>query len=186
METKNHFDLTDSLLEKYQGRPKRIGRYSISDVWAIEKGYLTIEKFLKGEENDFTSCFRMWQGRAKHAQVQELLEGYDLESKKEYAHNDWTLVGKVDAWNNEHILEIKTSDTVLTKPKTWHEYQGKLYCTMFERDICYIVQPIVTGERIILKTLGQVERDDKWFIKRIEKLDAFHKELVHADTATSS
>ena len=100
METKNHFDLTESLLRNYQGRPKKVGRYSVSDVWAIEKSYLTVEKFLKGEENDFASCFRMWQGRAKHAQIQELLEGYDVESKKEYVHNDWLLVGKVNPLNN--------------------------------------------------------------------------------------
>ena len=174
METKSHFDLTDSLLRNYQGRPKTIGRYSVSDVWAIEKGYLTVEKFLKGEENDFGSCFRMWQGRAKHTQAQELLEGYEMETKKEYPHNEWTLVGKVDAINAEHILEIKTAEKVLDKPKAWHEYQGKLYCTMFERDICYIVQPIVKGERVILKTLGEVKRDDEWFNKKLTIIDIFH------------
>ena len=119
----------------------------------------------------------MWQGKSKHKQVQELLEGYVLEEKKEHVHNDWLLVGKADAYNEDHILEIKTGDTIKDKAKEWHEYQARIYCSMFERPICYIVQPVVKSERIILKTIGEIKRNDNWLQKRLEIIDGFHKEL---------
>ena len=179
METKDRFDLTDSLLNKYKGRPKTIGRYAVSDVWAIEKGYLTLRKFLEGQTNDFESCFRMWEGRRKHEQCQELLEGYEIEKKVEYKHNDWLLVGKADAINSltNEGLEIKTSDKLLDKAKSWHEYQAKIYCSMFQVPIFYIVQPRIKENRIILKVLAEIERDDKWFEKKLKVIDKFHQEL---------
>jgi len=181
---KNRFDLTEPLLRLYQGRPHRVGRYNVGDVWAIEKGYMTVEKFLNGQENDFYSCFRMWEGRAKHQQVQELLTDYEHETKKEYSHNNWVLVGKSDALKDDHGLEIKTGDKIKTEAKEWHEYQARIYCTLFERPIWYIVQPIVKGESIILKTIGEVQRDDDWFNKRLEVIDKFHEKLKNTQTSS--
>jgi len=180
---KSHFDLTSSLLEKYKGRPKKVGRYSVSDVWAIEKVYLTVEKFFAGQDNDFISCFRMWQGTWKHQQVQELLQGYIVEKKVEYPHEDWLLVGKADAMNEDHVLEIKTGDTIKDEAKEWHMYQGKIYCTIFQRPECFIVQPVVKGETIRLKTIGTVQRDDKWFEEKLKVIGEFHKKVYeHSKT----
>ena len=172
-----YIDLSESLCKQYQSRPRKISRYYVSDVWAIEKKYLTVEKFLSPQKDSWLDCYRKWSGKWKHQQVQELLTDYEHETKKEYHHNDWVLVGKSDALKDDHGLEIKTGDTIKDKAKQWHEYQARIYCTLFERPIWYIVQPIVKGESIILKTIGEVKRNDKWFQKRLEVIDSFHQEL---------
>lgn len=173
-------DLTPTLLSLYAKKPRKLGQFNVSDVWAIAYKYLTPQMFLKGEEVDFEGVLRMWQGRWKHAQVQEILKemGYELEVRKEYrCREEWKLVGKADAVSETDLLEIKTSETLLSSAKDWHLYQGRLYCTMFDMPRCFILQPIVTGSRVFLKKIGEAKRDDKWFEKQMEVLDKFYKEL---------
>ena len=58
--------------------------------------------------------------------------------------------------------------------KPWHIHQVKLYTSMFDREIGLVYQPVEEENRLILKHLGSVERDDKWFEEQLEKLYEFH------------
>jgi hypothetical protein len=58
--------------------------------------------------------------------------------------------------------------------KPWHEYQVKLYCTMFERPRGVVLQPVENKDGLYLKEIGYVTRDDQWFADEMAKLYAFH------------
>lgn len=173
-------DLTLALLQQFQPKERKLGRFNASDVWAIANGYLTAEEFFNPEKINIISAYKMWQGRWKHSQFQELLGqmGYQCELKKEHTEPRWILVGKVDAINSEQILEIKTSEEILHKSKRWHDYQLKLYLTMFERPFGWIVQPIIKDNRLLLKHLSKVERDDDWFNEQMRILEIFFQKLI--------
>jgi hypothetical protein len=171
-------DLTSKLLEKQKARPVEIGRYSVSRLWGVLNGYCLPGEFLKGEKIDFKSALNMRLGTLKHDLVQELLPDWELEVKKEYKHKDWILVGKCDATQDDTILEIKTSDKVIEKAKRWHEWQVKMYLGMFDKENGIIVQPVIKPNRLLLKEIGSVKKNNDWFIKELGKIDELHKELV--------
>jgi hypothetical protein len=176
------FNLKPLLAEKYVDKPGVIGRYSVSAVWGILNGYTTPEEYIKGKKIDYESAFRMWEGTAKHGQVQSLFEGneyYEIEKKIEYlTEYNWTLVGKADLLDRESVIELKTSTSEMDKAKKWAEFQCKLYCTMFERPKGIICQPVKNGKELYLKSLGEVERNDKWFATQLAKLNEFHNQLL--------
>jgi hypothetical protein len=87
---------------------------------------------------------------------------------------EFTLVGKCDGINDEHILEIKTSDTVMSEAKPWAKYQAKIYCSMFERPFAVVMQPVWKGDKLILKRLAEVKRDEVFFATEMVKLREFH------------
>ena len=119
----------------------------------------------------------MWQGTWKHEQIQQLLEGYECEIKKEFELEGLTIVGKADAINKEEILEIKTTDKVLEKAKSWHTEQLTWYLYMFGRQKGRIVQPVKTSDKLYLKVIGEVKRNDKLVERQIKKLKEFHEKL---------
>src|SRR3990167_34589 len=174
---KEMIDLTPALLKRHYHDPPKFGRYNASELWGIVNGYADPKTWLLGHPVKPQDALRMWSGRWKHEQVQELLVGWIREEKRESEYRDIVLVGKVDAMNETTILEIKTSDAVMTEAKKWAEYQAKIYCSMFERPKAYVVQPVIKGTKIILKELGHVNRNDKWFQNQLSKLYEFH-ELV--------
>jgi hypothetical protein len=147
-------------------------------VWAILKGYTTIEDFLNPKPKTQEDAFRMWQGKWKHAQIQELLldMGYEIEKKIERKVYDWEVVGMADAIKDEG-MEIKTSALLLPEAKKWHAHQAKLYATMFGMPFA-IVQPCVRGSSIYLNVIGREEPDEGWFDKEMEKLNKFHLKLI--------
>jgi len=171
-------DLTKALYNQFEPKKRVPGRYNASELYGIVKGYVSAREYLRQEKPDTLSCFRMWQGRWKHSQVQELLGplGYTIEPKVEFAYKDIILVGKADAIK-ENGMEIKTSNEVLDRAKDWHRFQAKLYCTMFQKETWQIVQPVVTKNRVGLKIIGRVERDDQWFQEQLETLYQFHLEV---------
>lgn len=176
-------DLTEVLLKRYNDNPKInvVGRYSVSKLWSMMNGYLKVENYTKPEPVNFEGAMNMWQGTHKHVQVQELLDEYDKEikivKKIEYIGGDFEIVGMCDAINPEHGLELKTSQKLHSSAKRWHVYQAKIYCTMFEREIFKVVQPVRTKERIYLNVLEEVKRNDSWFNKEMQKLGAYHEQL---------
>ena len=174
-------DLTQTLVQKYRHEGRKIGRYNASDLWGIVNGYATPQTWLLGHSVKPQEAYRMWQGKWKHRQVQELLGemGYVLEQKQEVDYGDFTLVGMVDAMNSEFLLEIKTSEQVIPKAKEWHRYQTKIYCSMFNLSRGYVVQPVVKGQSIILKNIGMVKKDDEWFKRQLDLLSSFHQELLY-------
>lgn len=174
----DHYNLTEDLMAQYGQTKGVVGRYSCSKVFSIVEGWITPEQYRDGEVFNFESAYRMWNGTHRHTQVQSLLKGYKMEIKVEKPYRQFVLVGKCDAIDDKKILEIKTSEKLYTEAKRWHKYQAKLYCTLFERDTAEIVQPVVKGNQLLLRVLGTVKRDDKWFEKQMVKLDEFHNKLL--------
>ena len=172
-----NLDLTQALLNSCKHHERTPARYSVSDLYGIVNGYLTPQTWLYGRPVKLHEAFRMWQGRGKHRQVQELLTDWQIEVKKEYLFEELTLVGVVDAINEDCILEIKTSESVMAKAKEWHKYQARIYCSMFERPLAHVMQPVIKGQRLYLKNLGSVERDDEFFKEQLQLLNKFHKKL---------
>lgn len=174
-------DLTDSLLRSCGHKPPQKNRYSVSSVWGILNGYTSVDEFLNGKPVDFNAAMRMSNGRAKHAQIQELLptDKYEIEKKCELSDPPYafTLVGRADFMDGKTVYEIKTTSSVLEKAKPWHIVQLKLYCTMFRRETGVVVQPVVKGERLILNELGTVKRNDEWFKKQMDKLSEFNERV---------
>lgn len=172
-------DLTPVLLKKFSGYPKKVGRYSVSDMWAILNGYLSVREYLLPKKVDSVQAFRMWQGVTKHNQVQEFLKeiGWECEVKREREIKGFEIVGKVDAINAGEILEIKTSEELMAKAKRWHLFQAKIYCSLFERPVAYIMQPVVNS-KVELKEIGCVKRDEEWFQEQMGLLEQFHEQLI--------
>jgi len=175
-------DITNLLLKRYNSKPREVGKFNCSDIWAINNGYLGVEEYLKGKENTVKDCLNMFGGVMKHTAIQELFEDtdYEIEKRVEYRPDyEWYIVGKADLINKDHIIEIKTSDKLLEKAKSWHIYQCRFYTTMLERPEALIVQPVVS-DKLVLKEIGRVKRNDKWVQGQLEKLNEFYKKLKKA------
>lgn len=174
-----YHDLTPLFEKKFAPYPRKLGRYSVSDVWAILNGYKTPEEFWNQPTPDTESILRMWNGMVIHAQVQGVLEEARCEVKREMQHKHLTIVGKADYLPEGDIgWEFKTSEKAINKSKPWHEWQSKFYATMFERPEWAILQPIVKGGRIMLKEIGRVKRNDEWVKEKLTELELFHAEVV--------
>ena len=168
-------DLTEKLLALYPPKPNKVGRYSCSKIYAILHGWITPEQYINGEAVDFIGAFRMWQGTKKHEQIQELLkDDYIIEEKREKKVKDFEIVGMADLMTEDTVLDIKTSFKLINA-KPWAVHQVKLYLTLFERPFGEIVQPIWTGNKLYLKTLGKYKRDDDFFNKQMDLLAKFHE-----------
>ena len=173
----NDIDITDLILEKNsKSYPRTRGRYSASEIYAIFAGWTPAEKWLKPDPKDAASCIKMWKGTMAHEHIQNLLKNGVCEPKKEHKYKDITLVGKADFLPDDTDAgwEIKTSEEIMPKAKAWHEHQAKLYCTMFQRPSFLILQPAQTEDRVFLKNVGVVYRDDEWFLDQMIKLHKFH------------
>ena len=173
-------DLTPRLIEKFGTKTRKIGRYSVSDIYAILAGWTKPEHFFEPQYNDFVGIKRMWAGVINHDFIESLLEKEKCEQKIVYKYKDIEIVGKIDYLpNDKEVWDFKTSDHVLNKAKQWHIFQVAMYCTMFNRKIGRIYQPVMMGDKYILKHLGMVERSDDWFNLQCEKLYHFHEELLN-------
>lgn len=180
MKISDRFDLNDRVLAKVSDRrPNLIGRYSVSKIWAINNGYLTEEQYIKGEEFSVKSALRMTKGTMKHTYIEELLDGYKTETKKEMKLEHFTIVGVADVLDlfGKDVCDHKTSDE-LKQAKSWDEYQVRIYCTMFERPVGYILQPRQDDNNLWLEIIGKVKRNDKWFDTQMAKLLTFHNNLI--------
>lgn len=178
-------DLTQKLTNSMAARPRTRGRYSASEVFFILSGKTTPEEWLHPSRRKLPEMFKMWDGSMIHGAVQELLRrGYE-EEKREYSDFGITLVGKADYLpdardgvpNENEVWELKTSDKAMTIAKPWQIHQTKLYCSMFGKEKGKIFQPIRTDSTLGLKLIGEVGRDDVWFMEQINKLYDFHMKV---------
>jgi len=186
MRNKMRIDLTKRLVDKtnQEKRTNTIGRYSISNIWAINNNYLSPKQFLEGEEFDFISAFRMFQGTWKHRQLEDLLKNdYPVEQKKEMEikadGETFTIVGIADIQDfidKKDVCDFKTSQE-LKVAKRWDLAQVKAYLTLFEKPKGYILQPRYTKNALWLEVIGETDRDDDWFNKEMNKLAQFHRRL---------
>lgn len=175
-----NIDLTQKLVKKTnsEGHPKKLHRYSCSNIFALLKGWEDPKTYLEPKIFDFENAYRMWQGKHKHLMIQELLPEYDQELKVEKDIDGITIVGMADLINEDEVIEIKTSEKLYPKAKAWQEHQLRLYLTLFERDKGRIVQPVKQGNKLYLKELGSYKRNDAWFDKQIEKLRVIDKQIT--------
>lgn len=177
---KKDIDLTNLLFNKLGKKTRKVGRYNCSDLYAIEAGWLTPEKFLDGEPTDFTALMRMLSGIITHEKIQMMLEKDACEVKVEYPYKDIVLVGKADYLppGIDEVWDFKTSEKIMTKAKPWGLDQVKIYATLFKKKSGVIYQPVIENEKFVLKDRGRVERDDEWFNRKMEMLYGFHQEVV--------
>ena len=179
------------LMKKYEKQKDNvIGRYSCSKIYAILKGWTTPEQYVKGEEIDFPSAFRMWNGTWRHKQGEDLVEGLiETEVKKEIEVEGLTIVGMADYLLETQVADMKTSNEVYPKAKEWHLHQVKLYCTLFEKEEGLVFQPVYKMDLqpnkigqykkvpsdFQFKIIGRVRRNDAWFKQEINKLKEFNE-----------
>ena len=176
-------DLTDALIKSVNSthRENKIGRYHISKIWGMLNGYLPPEKYLEGEQLDFTGAINVWQGTNKHNQIQDLLRrkygSAEMEVKKELKVGDFTIVGSCDVLFPGELWELKTSMSLIPAKK-WAIHQLKLYLHTHDREEGAIYQPRMTGTKLFLKELGRYKKSQKWFDGEMEKLQRYHNQLL--------
>lgn len=85
-----------------------------------------------------------WRGRQIgtliHSGMENILlkEGYKIEQKKTKKIGDYTISGRVDAINDEHIVEIKYKSWY-KGVSTWEAVQLGVYLNLFDRPFGYLV-----------------------------------------------
>jgi hypothetical protein len=173
----NDIDLRPFLKNKMATRPRVRGRYNSSELYAITHGWVTPEQWINPPEKTMKELMVMWNGIAMHSQIEDLLDKRCSEQKKEILYKGITLVGKADylpSNSPDELWEFKTSEKIMEKAKPWARHQTRLYCSMFNKKIGHIYQPIRNEDGLYLKHLGIVKRSDTWFESEMEKLYQFH------------
>ena len=182
-----NIDLTPKLIEKFGKKTNKIGRYSVSGIYAIFAGWTKPEDYFETKYNDFEGIKRMWSGVINHDFIESLLEKEKCEIKVVYKYKDIEIVGKCDYMPNEdEVIDFKTSDKVMTEMKPWSAHQIRMYCSMFNRKRGLIYQPILENDKYILKHIGTVERSDDWFQEQCAKLYKFHEKLIEMQKSLTS
>ena len=170
-------NLTQRLKSKMAPRARVRNRYSSSEMYGIVNGWITPKQWFNPPEKNMKELLNMWNGTGMHNQLEELMGVDNSEKKIEYLYKNIVLVGKADflpVHKPEEVWEFKTSENVMDQAKPWHEYQAKLYTTLFNRKQGLVFQPVQNDQGLFLRHIGTVERDDTWFIAEIEKLYVFH------------
>lgn len=183
--TYRDLDLTPLLTKRFAPYPRTLGRYSVSDIWAILsrnwKGerYKSAHEWLHQSPPDLEGMLRMYNGIIQHEQVQGMLAKEKCEVKKVLPYKNLSIVAKADYLPDDpEGWEFKTSAEPLDKSKKWHDWQGRFYCTMFDRPVWAILQPVIKDSKLMLREIGRVERDDEWVYERLEELLEFHEEVL--------
>lgn len=164
--------------------PRKLGRYNSSELYGITHGYLTPAQWISGREKTIADMLKMWNGNLVHDHVQRLLPASGNEVKREHLYGEITLVGKADHIppniSNE-VWELKSAEEAMDASKPWHDYQVRLYCSIFQREFGKVFQPVQSNDHgLFLKHLGTVGRDDAWFDQELQKLLAFHEQVKEA------
>jgi len=169
-------NLTDYL--RGEKRERKLNRFSVSDLYYLLQGWTSLEEHINGKNIPLMQLWDMKKGEQKHQWIQDSPQFKEMECeiKRVCEVDGLEIVGRADALAKDYGVEIKTGKARETASRS-QEYQAKMYCTMFEKPIFYIVQPYINNEMAYLKTIGVVERDDKWFQKQVEKIKLKYEEL---------
>lgn len=177
-------NLTTKLQQKMKSRPRIRGRYNASELYGITVGFrgqkTTPTEWMTPQNRSVAEMLKMWNGTGIHNQLEELMGKEHAEKKVEYVYKGITLVLKLDFLPPhlpDVIWEFKSSDKLMAKSKPWHEYQLRLYLTAFDKRLGVILQPVSNESGLYLKNIGEVTRDDEWFMEQMEKLYQFHLEV---------
>ncbi len=174
----SHIDLTSFLEKKFARWPRVYGRYSASELYNIYHDKITPEEWIAGKQFTTADMIAMWRGSVVHDMVQSLLTGGTVEAKVVKPYLTFTIVGKADfvPGFEDSVWEFKTSPDKFDLTES-ERFQGRVYCTLFERSKTMFYQPVVTPEKLLLETLGEETRDDEWFSGVMSKVLVFHAKL---------
>jgi hypothetical protein len=132
-------------------------------------------------ERALEDMFNLWNGIGLHNQFQDVMGKEYAEKKEVLIYKDISIVAKADYLPPEYpdeVWEIKTSDKIIEPVrKPWFKTQTKFYCTIFNKPVALIYQPLQDDNGIYLKHIDTVQRDDKWVEEQLEKLYNFHLRL---------
>jgi len=171
-------NLTEKLIaQANEYKPRVLHRYNCSEIWGLLNGYTTPEQWLRGEKKNFKNAYQMWQGTWKHKQIQSLLPEVEQELKTEKKVGNLTIVGIADLIDKDRGYEIKTSEKLHKQAKSWHIFQSKLYCILFDRPEWVIVQPVLGKGYLKLKEIGRVKKNLAWFNETMEQLKEKDNEI---------
>lgn len=182
----NIISLREGIKKLTLKKERKIGRYNVSDIWAMLNGYLPIEQYTKTDELDNAALVNVFLGTEKHTIINKLLnsiypEGIQ-EQKIEKDFGDFVIVGRADFIVGDKIVEIKTSNVVMSTSKTWHDYQLSWYLWLFNKPVGLIVQPLITykqnkPEDICLKIIKKLKVNPVWCEQELKKLKDYHNKL---------
>ena len=108
------------------GHERKIGRYWISDIWAIRKGYLTVGGFFKSKPIDEQGAMNIETGNCFEQKMEEVLvalnKEHDYNPKKELEIDDFILVVKPDFVFPKCIIETKAPVKITREiPEKWKD-----------------------------------------------------------------
>lgn len=169
-------DLTQKLRTRLNSFSRVRGRYYVSDLYYIVNGLMTPEEWLKPKQKDIEGLVKILSLQGMHDKVVGLIKGDFKEEKAESVYEGITLVGRCDLLNVEKS-EVWSLQVDAGEIKPWTEYQLRLYCSMFSRDVGLLYQPVSDKNGLYLKNLLKVEKDDDWFGEQVKKLYTFHLEV---------
>lgn len=173
-------NLTKKFRDSMASRPRVRGRYNASELWGIINGYTTPEGWINPPEKTTEEMLKMWAGVGIHNQLSRIIGTQYCEKKVEFVYKDIVLVGKSDClppgFVNE-IWEFKSSEKKMKSAKPWAIAQVHLYCSMFNKSVGVIYQPLSDDNGIYLKELGRIDRNDDWFERQLELLYIFHQKV---------
>lgn len=181
-------DLTSKL--KGEKRVRKLNRFSCSEMYYLLQGWTTLDDYVNGKEKTVQDYYTMAMGTAKHQMIQEWLKDeYQVEVKKELTFGEIEIVGVADLLHLEPLkdvptlqkpdygIEIKTSTRLKEKSSGAHDFQAKMYCSIFDVPYFIIMQPVLKDGKCILKEIGRVKKSDIFFNNQIKKLTELYQQL---------
>ena len=162
-------------------RPRQVGRYWATDIYAIMKGYLTVDNFFESKKIDEVGAGRILSGMAFEAMLHEVYTNqgikYEKKGKKEIQiAPEITLVVKPDFILANSIIETKfperLPENVIDIPD---KYKHQLECEYQAYKL-----PVVLGlfsHPFNVDFIPYKNSERRW-VNIIKGLIAFHEKLV--------
>ena len=111
-------------------------------------------------------------GEEAHTRLLQVLKnhGYEVESSFKLKIRDMTLVGRIDAYNDRHVIEFKVVDEIPEKPYESHELQVQLYMLAVRTPTAYIVYISRRDGRVKVFKVRYRREDAKRAVERAYRL----------------
>ena len=164
------------------GHERKIGRYWISDIWSIRKGYLTVGGFFKSKPIDEQGAMNIETGNCFEHKMEEVLvalnKEHDYNPKKELEIDDFILVVKPDFVFPKCIIETKAPVKITREiPEKWKDQLEGEY-RAFEKSTYLGVFGNNPTRRFSMPDLYKYTPDDKRWESIKVVLREFHAKLI--------
>jgi len=178
--------MKDNLLVKYvnrdTGHERKVGRYWISDIWAIRKGYLTVGGFFKRKPIDIQGAMNIETGNAFEEKFEDILLAMKIEHEwnipTEIKIDDFVLVVKPDFIFPNSVIETKAPVKITTSiPDKWKDQLEGEYRALNKPTYLGVFGNNPT-RRFSLPDLYKYTPSDKRWEEIQEVLRVFHKKLI--------